>query len=413
MAKLPETFSLDPRTNELSLDPHDPDFVQDPYAVYSQLHDMAPRVYWREYGMWCFAGYDDVNRLFRDKRLGRRVPIEKKSGEDRSHLTHFDRVEAGSLLELEPPDHTRLRALVNRAFVSRQIEALRPEIDTLCQRLIDGLPKNEPFDLLPAFATPIPLTIITRMIGIPAKAAPQLLDWSHSMVAMYMHGRDRDVEKRADIAANDFAELIRRQVASYRTGRGSNDSLLGTLVTAADETGKLSEDELVSSMILLLNAGHEATVHQIGNAVRTLLKMGGRPADYFATAERTEAAVEELLRIDPPLHMFTRHAYDDVALDDGFVIEAGSEIALLLGAANRDALAYPEPDIFKPDRPRKLHVSFGAGIHFCIGAPLARLELQIALKILFDRLPELRIAEEPVFRDSYHFHGLQSLKCTY
>ena len=309
--------------------------------------------------------------------------------------------------ELEPPVHTRLRTLVNRAFVSRQVERLRPRIEVLAHQLIDGFEAKRSIDLLPAFAAPLPITVIAEMLGVPIAMGPQLLEWSHRMVAMYMHGRTRQTEERADQAAHDFAAFLRGYVAERR--RSPGDDLLSLLIAAHEGSQKLSEDELVTSAILLLNAGHEATVHQAGNAVRSILLQGGEPRRFFATADAAEKTVEECLRFDAPLHMFTRYAYGDTDVGDGVVMKAGDQVALLLGMANNDPTAFARPRAFDPVRPDQNNVSFGAGIHFCIGAPLARIELQAALTVLFDRLPGLRLAEAPRYADAYHFHGLERL----
>jgi cytochrome P450 len=404
-------LDFDPASRRVRLDPHEPAFVQDPYAAYRFLHAHAPTFFWEEYGFWCLGGFDDVNRTLRDRRLGRQKPAgaadsQGRSGE-RLHLADFDGVEANSLLELEPPVHTRLRTLVNRAFVSRQVERLRPRIEALSHRLIDDFADRDEVDLLPAFATPIPITIIAEMLGIPVDMGPRLLDWSHRMVAMYMHGRSRATEDSANEAAHEFASFLRAYVGQRRQKPG--DDLLSLLIAAQEDGQRLSEDELVSSVILLLNAGHEATVHQAGNAVRTILTADGDQRGLFDTPEATAAAVEECLRFDAPLHMFTRYAYEAVDLGNGAVIRPGEQVALLLGMANRDPRAFAEPDRFDPKRTDQKNVSFGAGIHFCIGAPLARLELQVALKALFDRLPGLTLAAAPHSRDTYHFHGLERL----
>jgi len=311
------------------------------------------------------------------------------------------------MIELEPPVHTRLRTLVNRAFVSRQVERLRPRVEALANELVDSFEAAGEVDLLSAFATPLPITIIAEMLGVPIEMGPRLLDWSHRMVAMYMHGRTRETEESADRAAQEFADFLRGYVAERR--RKPGDDLLSLLIAAQEDGQKLNEDELISSVILLLNAGHEATVHQAGNAVRAILMQGGDPRRFFASAEATTATVEECLRFDAPLHMFTRYAYQTVDLGDGVVIRPGEQVALLLGMANRDPRAFIQPDNFDPGRADQKNVSFGAGIHFCIGAPLARLELQVALKVLFDRLPGLRFVGEPRYRDTYHFHGLERL----
>jgi cytochrome P450 len=208
-------------------------------------------------------------------------------------------------------------------------------------------------------------------------------------------------------SARAFAEFIRHHAEERRKNPG--DDLLGVLIAAHESGDRLSEDELVSSAILLLNAGHEATVHQTGNAVRAILKQGSDPRRFFTDDRLTAATVEECLRIDAPLHMFTRFAYEEVEIADGVTIRPGESVGLLLGAANRDPSAFEAPHEFRPGRTDQKNVSFGAGIHFCIGAPLARLEMQVALKVLFERLPGLRLAEEPRYRDSYHFHGLERL----
>jgi unspecific monooxygenase len=246
------------------------------------------------------------------------------------------------------------------------------------------------------------------MLGVPVSMGPQLLDWSHRMVAMYTHGRTRETEEIANRAAHEFSDFLRGYVAERKKSPG--DDLLSLLIAAQEDGQKLSEDELVSSAILLLNAGHEATVHQTGNAVRTLLTQGGDPRRFFASAEATAATVEECLRFDAPLHLFTRYAYEDMEIAPNVTVKSGEQVGLLLGMANHDPKAFAEPGTFKPERADQKNVSFGAGIHFCIGAPLARLELQIALKVLFDRLPHLALAEEPRFRDSWHFHGLEGLE---
>jgi len=407
----PAYLDFDPASRRLRLDPRAPRFYQNPYEAYSWLHGQGGPFFWEEFGFWCFGRFDDVNALLRDRRLGRSnpagIPDGRGLGTDRSHLKSFDAVEAHSLLELEPPAHTRLRTLVNRAFVSRQVERLRPRVEALANELIDRFPADRPFDLIPAYATPLPITIIAEMLGVPVEMGPRLLDWSHALVAMYTLGRTRAAEEKADAAARDFSDFLRGHVAERR--RKPGDDLLSLLIAAQEGDQKLSEDELVSSVVLLLNAGHEATVHQTGNAVRTVLAQGGDPRRFFGTPEATAMAVEECLRFDAPLHMFTRYAYRETELAPGVVVGPGDRIGLLLGMANRDPAAFARPGAFDPGRPDLKNVSFGAGIHFCIGAPLARLELQVSLKTLFERLPKLALAETPSFRDTYHFHGLEAL----
>ena len=402
----PPYLDFDPSTHVLRLDPHEPAFVQDPYAAYAWMHVHARAFFWEEFGIWCFAGYDEVNGLLRDRRIGRQPPVAFDPA-TRLHLTNFDLVEANSMLELEPPVHTKLRTLVNRAFVSRQVERLRPRINALAHELVDRIEEAGEADLLPALATPVPITVIAEMLGVPVDMGPQLLDWSHRMVAMYMHGRTRAVEDDADRAAREFSDFVRAYARERRSNPG--DDLLSLLISAHESGEKLTEDELVSSTILLLNAGHEATVHQTGNAIRTILKHAGHRAELFVTPEATAATVEECLRYDAPLHMFRRFAYAPTELPHGVTLEAGEQVGLLLGAANRDFQSFIDPDRFDPARGDQKNVSFGAGIHFCIGAPLARIEMQETLSVLFKRLPQLELAEEPSYRDTFHFHGLDRL----
>ncbi len=409
----PNYLTFDPETRRASIDPREPAFVQDPYAAYDFLRQHGPAFFWEEYGFWCFGGYDEVNRLLRDRRFGRENRWGPPGIQDgtRGHLEAFDKVEAASLLELEPPAHTRLRALVNRAFVSRHVERLRPRIASLAHELIDRIEADGEADLLPAFATPVPITVIAEMLGVPVEMGPQLLEWSHRMVEMYTLRADRETEERANAASREFGDFVKRHAEERR--RNPGDDLLSLLIAAREEGQKLNDDELVSSVILLLNAGHEATVHQTGNAIRTILHQGGDPARFFTSPEATAATVEECLRYDAPLHMFTRFAYENIDLGGGVTVEPGQRVGLLLGAANRDCTAFENADAFDPRRLDQKNVTFGAGIHFCIGAPLARIELQESLRVLFERLQGLKLASEPRYRDSYHFHGLEELNCVW
>ena len=398
---------------EVDQDPRAAEFVQDPYPFYHHVRALGPAFHWRQYGHLCVPGFEAVNRLLRDRRFGRQVlHLTNREAlgwpEPDARLADFHAVERCSLLELEPPDHTRLRTLVNRAFVSRHVERLRPRIAALAHELIDGV--NGPtFDLLEQFATPIPVRIIAALLGIDEAMAPQLLQWSHRLVAMYQFRRSASEEASANVAAIEFSAFIRDEIVRCR--RQPGDDLLSNLVGAAGATAGLSEPEIVSTVILLLNAGHEASVHAIGNGVKAILETGLEPAALFASSSAASTAVEEILRYDPPLHMFTRYALEDVEIG-GQVLRLGDRIGLMLGAANRDPARYVDPDRFDPGRDASGHTSFGAGIHFCLGAPLARLEIEVALPILFARYPRLRLAEVPRYRDTYHFHGLERLILT-
>jgi cytochrome P450 len=398
-------MQIDVSRRAVWLDPCDPAFYQNPYPYYDAIREAVPVFKWEHYGHWCFARYEEVNALLRDRRFGRQilhVASREELGwrETPERLKPFYAFEQHSLLELEPPVHTRLRGLVNRSFLSRQVERLRPVIAALASGLIDRLQDAGQADLLQAFATPIPVIVICDLLGVPTELSSQLLSWSHDMVAMYQARRNRAVEDAAVAATVAFSDFMRDYIRERRRKPGAD--LLSELIRAEQEGQKLSEDELVTTAILLLNAGHEATVHALGNGIKTLLEQGIRSGI-------DEGHVEELLRFDAPLHLFTRYALEDLEFG-GIRLRRGEVVGLMLGAANRDPERFVGPAAFDPQRESNAHVSFGAGIHFCIGAPLARLEMAVALPILFERLPDLELAEPPRYRDSYHFHGLERLQ---
>ena len=371
----------------------DPAFVQNPYPFYNRARAAGELVYWNEYSRICATSYAAVNHFLRDKNWGREIPrglaksISKK-------IQPFMDIEEHSMLELDPPRHTRLRTSVLRSFTSARIKSLAPEIETLANQLIDSF-NNTP-DLLPAFCTPIPVTIIARLIGAPESDAPLLLDWSHKMVTMYQASRTPADEDAAAGASKDFATYL-YDLQTERMKQPRQD-LISALLTHSSK--KLSGPELTSTCILLLNAGHEATVHAMANATKTFLETGTKP---------TKLSIEETLRYDPPLHLFERHAKSDVEAF-GHKFKRGDTVACLLASANRDVTNFEVPETFQPKRTKNPHVSFGQGIHFCLGAPLARLELQIALKTLFNRCPNMRLTAKPSYTSTYHFHGLTNLK---
>ena len=396
---------IDIANRSVSLDPCDPDFFNTPYPSYHNIRANLPVFKWEEYGHWCFARHENVNALLRDRRFGRQIlhvatRQELAWPETPDRLKAFYAFEQHSLLELEPPVHTRLRGLVTRAFLGRQVERLRPVIMNLSNGLIDRIEAKGEVDLLADYATPIPVIVICDLLGVPADMAQQLLAWSHDMVAMYQARRDASIEDAAVKATVAFSDFMRGYIAHRR--KDPRDDLLSELLRAEEQGQKLSEDELVTTAILLLNAGHEATVHAIGNAIKCLLEHNIR--DGIGAGH-----IEETLRFDAPLHLFTRYALEDIEYA-GIKFRKGETVGLMLGAANRDPERFPEPDRFAPSRDPNPHVSFGAGIHFCVGAPLARLEMQVALPLLLQRLPNMQLIAPPVYRDAYHFHGLESLK---
>lgn len=390
----------------LSQSPTDPAFVQNPYDFYDRARAEASLVFWDDYDMPCATRYAVTMALFKDRRFGRECPPEF-APDIPERLRPFYDIEAHSMLELDGPVHKRLRSLVLRAFTSRRIAELAPEMETLCHDLIDAFPEGG-VDLLEAYCTRVPVVVICRLLGVPEEMADDLLKWSNAMVSMYQARRTRAIEDAAMQASTEFRDFMIRYVDERRNKPGND--LITSLIEAEEGGEKLSTDELITTCILLLNAGHEATVHSLGIAVKTLLEQG-TDLSYLG-ADKIDGTIEECLRFDPPLHMFTRYAYEEVEVA-GHTFQRGDQVALLLGAANRDEDKWENADRFNPDRPVATNVAFGTGVHFCVGAPLARLEMKIALPILFERLPDLKLDGLPQYGDVYHFHGLTGLKVTY
>ena len=374
----------------MRLDPRDPDFFNDPYPAYAAIREAAPAFFWEDYGFWCFARFADVSALLRDRRFGRTI-VESGPRESRPHLEPFDALERHSMLELEPPEHTRLRNLVNRAFVSRRIERLGPQIERLAHERIDAFMAKRSADLVAEFASPIPVAVIADLLGVPRDMGAQLVDWSHRMVAMYQFGADRAVEDRAAEAARAFADYVRGFARARRGDLG--DDLVSQLLIAEADGGKLSEDELVATVILLLNAGHEATVQAIGNGVKIMLEQEVDAARGVRKRKRDPR------RRSRNCCGSTRRCISLPAMR----WRRSSSPACGCGRMRRSAFcsapptaipsAFQIPTLLMPGRTPNPHVSFGAGIHFCVGAPLARLELAVALPILFARLKGLRLVE--------------------
>lgn len=411
---------MDKSVPSVSLDIRDPRFFQDPYPTYQRLHDQCPVFLWTEPDLWTFTRHADVNAILRDRRFGRQIshlqtPDEIERTKPREELKPFFDIDRLSMIGLEPPNHTRLRGLVQKAFVGRQVETYRGRIESLCHDLIDEMiesasSSSDTTDLLTSYATPIPVTIIAEMLGVPTEMSSELLRWSHDMVQMYEMQRTPESELAAVSASQEFVGYLREFVASRRQRPASD--LVSELIAVEAEGQRLTEDELIANCILLLNAGHEATVNVIGNGVLALLRnpdqlelwRNRRPDD--SDFDRT--AVEEILRFDTPLHQFNRWVTEPLTLG-GQHFEMGQEVALLLGAANRDEATFDDPQRLDLQRKHNPHVSFGGGIHYCLGASLARLEVQVAIPTLIRRLPGLRLSGDPQFKNHYHFRGLESL----
>jgi cytochrome P450 len=386
----------------MEVDFADPGFVRDPYPVLGLLREQAPVSRHEPTGRWLAASHAAANAVLRDRRLGRfwqdREPAEV--------YEPFNLLHRHQMMENEPPVHTRLRSLVAKAFVRGHVERLRPAVAAEAGALLRAA--GPEFDLLADVAEPLAVTVIAELLGVPVADRHRLRPWSAAIVRMYEVTRTPEVEAAALTAAAEFADYL-RDLADRRRAE-PRDDLVSHLVTVRDGTDKLSADELVASAILLLNAGHEASVNALGGGVVALLRHPDQLARLRADRGLIPAAGEEMIRYDPPLHMFVRTAAADVQVE-GVTIPAGAEVAALLGAANRDPAVFAEPDTFDVGRDPNPHLGFGAGLHFCLGAPLARIELQAGLAALLD-LPALALAAEPVQRPTFVLRAYTAVRLT-
>ena len=400
----------------LNQDPREHKFVQNPYSLYNQLHRSGDPVFWENYGFWCLSSFDDVNSVLRDRQFARLPPPGHEAPKMPAHLVDFAASEKFSLLALEPPDHTRLRKLVNRAFLNRQVNLMSSGIRELSDRCLDEVQQQGHFDVLKHYATPIPVTVITRLLGVSEDAGEQLIAWSHAMVRVYTLTQTLEEEHLANQAAAEFQDFLKNCLAQKRHEPG--DDLLSHLIKQQQDEEPISDDEIICVAILLLNAGHEATVHQLGNAVLTILnhypiERRDQLLSLLNDDTCADALVTECLRYAAPLHLFMRYAQTTIKLSENVCLEPGEQVGLLLAAANRCPRRFKDPEIFNPQRDDAGHLSLGAGIHFCVGAHLAKLELRIALQVLFSRFPTLRLNGTAAYQNSYHFHGLETLPVTW
>ncbi|RLK60126.1 cytochrome P450 [Actinokineospora cianjurensis] len=384
----------------MAFDLADPAFIDDPYPVFASLR-AEREVHWHEQlGLPVALSHAACSAVLRDRGLGRLW----KDKEPVSAFAAFNMLHRNSLLENEPPTHTRLRRLVSAAFGRGHTERLRPMVEALADRLVADLAAriaaDGSADLLEHVAGPLPVEVIGELLGVPQSDRGLLQPWSNTIVKMYEYGLPADQAAAAERASGEFAAYLRTLT--------SRPGLISDLVAVRDGTDRLTDDELVATGVLLLMAGHEATVNVIGNGVLALLRHRDQWDLLVSTPDLLPSAVEELLRYDSPLQLFERTATTPVTLA-GHTVAPGTKIAALLGAAARDPAVFPSPDRLDITRTPNPHLSFGAGIHYCVGAPLARVEVAAALRALVTQLPHLRLAREPVRRPEFVIRGLRSL----
>ena len=392
-------------------DPFLPEFNANPYPFYRRLREADP-VHQSPLGFWVLTRYDDCVLVLRDPRFGRagfEAVLESVYGNS---------VEQGrlptSMLFRDPPDHTRLRGLVSRAFTPRVVEGLRPRIQQIVDALLDRVRDVGRMEVISDLAYPLPVTVISEMLGVPEEDRERIKQWSadiaRSLDAIGLPTDPAIVDRgrTARLAIGDYFRSLLPDRKKHPRG-----DLLSLLIEAEEQGDKLSEGELLATCVLLYIAGHETTVNLIGNGLLALLRHPAELERLRSDASLTQNAVEELLRYDGPVQRTARITNTDVEIS-GHKIPKGAMVVPVIGAANRDPAHFPSPDRLDVSRPDNRHIAFGFGIHFCLGAPLARLEGQITLETLLRRLPRLALATEtPEWRDSQVLRGLKALPVSF
>lgn len=402
---------------DLGIVPDDPTFAADPYPAYARVREASAVHHPEGHHLRYLTRYDDVHAAFRDRRLGTTF-LHRYTPEELGlrpgipvwrdpRWTEFQAFERWELLNLEPPAHTRLRRLVTQAFTPRATEAMRGSLEERARDLLAPGRACGQVDLVTECAEPFSLGVICDLIGVPAPDRTTVKQLSDATVGMYEPGASEARQERANAAAGMFRRYLLETTAHRR--RVPADDLLTSLLDATVDGERLSDDQIASTAMVLLMAGHEAVVNATANGVALLARHPGQWALLREGRVTVRDAVEEILRYDPPLQWFERWVLDDGVEVDGVPIPKGARVALVLAAANRDPRRFPDPDRFDVTRGDAGHLSFGGGIHFCLGAPLARLELETVLAELLRTEATLTLAAEPVRRPTFQFRGLASL----
>jgi cytochrome P450 len=385
----------------------DPHFVADPYPALKELRNAPGPVWHEDMQIFLAARHADANDVFRNKSLGR---IFKEKTPD-FEWEIFNWLHADSILDSEPPKHTRLRSLVAKAFNRQKIEGMRPAVERITEQLLDAIDKKlkdgKNFDLIADYAEPLPVKIIADLLGFPESEEHLLRPWSQAIVKMYEVNPTVQYQVEAKKAAAEFAEYVRDLATSRKKTPGPD--LISDLASVEENGEKLNMHELVATCVLLLNAGHEASVNAFGNGMVAALQRPDQMKLLRETPrEITNTALEEFMRFDAPLHLFERTAIADTVVG-GVQIKEGQKIAALIGSANRDETVFSAPETMDLTRDPNPHIGFGAGIHFCLGAPLARLEMSVSLPALWEKYPSMQLAAEPVRRPTFVLRGYESV----
>lgn len=399
----------------MMIDFHDPGFLQDPYPTLNAVREETPifRQAKHKNGqeMWFLTRHEDIHRTLRDRSLGR--TFEHVLDHDDVGIAPppeawkpFTDLERWSILQLEPPEHTRIRTLLSREFTPKRVAGLEPRMIEIVDNLLDDADPDA-FDLLADLAQPFSLLVMCELLGAPFEDRDLLLDWSHRMVKMYeLTTADDEIQSAID-ASSEFASWTSDLIAERRAHPTSD--LVSGLCLAETEDGHLSDEEIISTVVLLLNAGHEATVNTLGNGFTALLQHPIELARVASGEVNPRTAAEELFRYDSPLQLFERWVLADEYEVAGQSIGQGEKVAMLFGSANRDPRKWDRPDVFDVSRGDPTHVTFGWGLHHCIGAPLARLEVATVLERFTKRFPRAQLTTEPTRHPAFVIHGYESV----
>ncbi|MEU0533817.1 cytochrome P450 [Amycolatopsis tolypomycina] len=385
-------------------DPRDPLFLEDPYPAFAALRARGDVHFHEGLGIAVAVSHAASSAVLRHRGLGRiwqdAQPLER--------FASFNLLHRNSLLENEPPAHTRLRRLIAGAFGRGHVQRLRPMVATLAARMVDDLAAaiaaDGSADLLEHLAQPLPVAVIAELLGVPVTDGPRMVELSNAIVKMYEYGVSSEGRDAAERASAEFVSYVRSVAAARAEAPG--DDIISDLLRS-----ELTPDELVATAVLLLMAGHEATVNVLGNGITALLTHRDQWERLLASPALLDSCVEELIRFDAPLQLFERTATEDVSIC-GYVVPRGEKIGALLGAAARDPEVFDEPDRLDIGRTPNAHLGFGLGIHYCVGAPLARVEIAAALSALTEKLPGLRLVEVPPRRPEFVIRGLRELRVT-
>lgn len=393
--------------------PLSPEFQANPYPFYDMLRANAPIFFWDQWGIWFLTRYEDCVALLKDNRLGheiQNVMSREELGlppEPPAEFEPYMAMMRGWMLFRDPPTHTRLRMLVHKAFTPRMVENLRGRAQAVADRLLDAAMQKGQMDIIQDLAVPLPVTVIADMLGVPAHEQPLFREWSRDLAGTLELTDSPEVYERGTAATVAFSAYL-RDLANARR-KQPQDDLMSALVAAEEQGDKLTEQELIATCILLLIAGHETTTNLIGNGMLALLRNPEQLEKLRGNPALIKPAIEELLRYDSPVQMTSRVALTDVDFQ-GQHLRKGSQVSFMLGAANRDAAQFANPDQLDITRDSNAHLAFSNGIHYCLGAPLARLEGQIAISTLLNRLPKLNLLDDaPPYRPTYVLRGLQAL----